>query len=134
MTKRTRRRRSKKRRPDFFQKNRFLLLLMGITGCAVIGLILFARMEEAPQKPALPPITKPPVDYSKELRAEVETLLSGLNVDGGTILREPGETPARYTLEANLPTSDQIADFQGRLKRFPGDYTVQLGRSQFSGR
>ena len=59
MTKQTKRRRPKKRRPDFFQKNKFLLILMGVAGLAVIGLVLLARMEEEPQVPVAQPIPKP---------------------------------------------------------------------------
>jgi len=126
MTKPTKRRRSKKRRPDFFQKNRFLLILMGLAGFVVFSLVLLARMEEEPQVPVAPPAAKPQVDYSKKVHAEVEKLIASLNVDTADIQRDLGHEPARYTLESEFPSSELIAGFQGRLKQFPGDYSARL--------
>ena len=126
MTKQTKRRRPKKRRPDFLQKNRFLLILMGVAGLAVISLVLLARMEEEPQTPVAPSIPKPQVDYSAKVHAEVERLLTSLNVDTGDVQRDLEHKPARYTVKSDFPASEQIADFQERLKRFQGDYSARL--------
>jgi polysaccharide deacetylase 2 family uncharacterized protein YibQ len=126
MTKSTKRRRSKKRRPGFSQKNKFLLILMGVAGLAVLILVLFARIEEQPQLPVAPPVTKPSIDYTSRVHAEVEALLSTLNTDAGTIQRDLDYEPARYTVEGEFPGSELIAGFQERLQQIPGDYTVRL--------
>jgi polysaccharide deacetylase 2 family uncharacterized protein YibQ len=126
MTKPKKRRRPKKRRPDFFQKNRFLLILMAVAGLAVVSLVLLARMEEKPQRPVASPVPKPQVDYSKKIHTEVEELLSTLNVDTHGIQRDLGHEPARYTVKSEFPSSELIAGFQTRLSRVPGDYSVRL--------
>jgi polysaccharide deacetylase 2 family uncharacterized protein YibQ len=132
MTKHTKRRRSKKRRPDFFQKNRFLLILMGIAGLAVVSLVLLARMQEEPQAPVVKPVPVvtatpgPQVDYTHKVHTEVERLLSALDTDTGDIQRDLDQEPARYTITGEFPSSELIADFQDRLTHIPGDYSVRL--------
>jgi len=126
MTKQTKRRRPKKRRPDFFQKNKVLLILMGVAGLAVIILVLLARMEEEPRVPVVPPAPKPQVDYGAKVHTEVEKLLSSLNVDSGDIQRDLEHKPARYTVKSKFPSSGRIADFQERLKQFSGDFSARL--------
>lgn len=126
MTKPTKRRRSKKRRPGFFQKNKFLLVLMGVAGLAVFSLILLARMEEQPQRPVVQPVTKPSIDDISKVHSEVEALLSILSTDAGTIQRDLDYEPARYTVEGEFPASELIAGFQERLQKIPGGYTARL--------
>ncbi len=131
MTKQKKRRRLKKRRPGFFQNNRFLLILLGVVGLAVVSLVLLARMEEQPQRPVVPPVikppvTKPPIDYTNKVHIEVEALLSTLSSEAGNIQRDLDHEPSRYTVEGELPSSELIAGFQERLKQIPGGYTVQL--------
>lgn len=126
MTKPTKRRRSKKRRPGFFQKNKFLLILLGVAGLVVLSLILLARMEEQLQAPVVQPVTKPQVDYSNKVHLEVEALLSILSTDAGNIQRDLDHEPARYTVEGEFPSAELIAGFQARLAQIPGDYTVRL--------
>jgi polysaccharide deacetylase 2 family uncharacterized protein YibQ len=131
MTKQKKRRRLKKRRPGFFLKNRFLLILLGVVGLAVFSLVLLARMEEQPQRPAVlpvikPPVVKPPIDYTSKVHIEVEALLSTLSSEAGDIQRDLDHDPARYTVEGELPSSEMISGFQARLQQIPGDYTVQL--------
>ena len=126
MTKSTKRRRPKKRRPDFFKKNRGLLILTGLTGLALIGLILFARMQEKPQVVLVQPVPKPPVDYTARVHVEVEELLTTLNVDSQDVQRDLGQEPARYTIEGEFPSSGVIAGFQERLTKIPGGYSVRL--------
>lgn len=126
MTKQTKRRRSKKRRPDFFQKNRILLILMGLVGLAVISLVLIARLEEEPQVAVVPPAPKPPVDYTNKVHVEVETLLFALNVDVGEVQRDLELEPARYTIISEFPSSAQIDSFKNRVALIPGDYSVRL--------
>lgn len=134
MTKPTKRRRSKKRRPDFFQKNKFLLILMGVAGLVVVSLVLLARMEEQTHTPVVPPVTKVPVedtieprvDYANMVRTEVEALLSALNVDVGSVQRELDHEPARYTIEGEFPSAELIDGFQARLAKIPGDYSMRL--------
>jgi hypothetical protein len=126
MTKPTKRRRSKKRRPGFFQKNRFLLILMALAGFAVICLVLLARMQEEPQTVVVPPAPKPQVDYTNKVHVEIERLLAALNVETRDIQRDLGHKPARYTIESEFPPSELITGFQERLKRIPGDYSVRL--------
>jgi hypothetical protein len=126
MTKPTKRRRSKKRRPDFFQKNKSLLILLGMVGLALLSLILLARMEEHPPAPVTTSVPMPAVDYTEKVHAEVEALFSALNLDASAIQRDLYLEPARYTIRGGFPSPDLIAGFQARLKRFPGDYTVQL--------
>ena len=93
MKKPTKRRRSKKRRPDFFQKNRFLLVLLGVIGLALISLILLARMAEQPLAPVVPPTQKPTYDYTKTVFIEVEAFLSALDIDAGDIQRDLDPEP-----------------------------------------
>jgi polysaccharide deacetylase 2 family uncharacterized protein YibQ len=126
MTKPTERRRSKKRRPDFFLKIRLLLLMLGAAGLLVVGLVLFARMEEPSQPPVVPPSLKPPVDYSKKVHTEVEALLAALSVAPGSIQRDLDQVPARYTIAADFPATDVVKSFKERLQRIPGRYEVQL--------
>ena len=126
MTKPTKRRRPKKRRPDFFKKNRFPLILMAVAGLVVASLVLLARMEEKPPQPVPLPTPKPQVDYTDKVHAEVETLLSALDVDAYDIQRDLDYEPARYTVKSEFPSSELIADFQTRLKQIPGDYFVRL--------
>ncbi len=131
MTKQKKRRRLKKRRPGFSQNNRFLLILLGVVGLAVVSLILLARMEEQPQLTVVPPVikppvTKPPIDYTNKVHIEVEALLSTLSSEAGNIQRDLDHEPSRYTVEGELPPSELIAGFRARLKQIPGGYTVQL--------
>ena len=126
MTKPTKRRRSKKRRPGFFQKNKFLLILMGVAGLAVLSLILLARIEEEPHPPVVSPVTKPSIDYTSRVHAEVEALLSTLSTDAGDIQRDLDYEPARYTVEGEFPSPELIAGFQQRVQQVPGDYTARL--------
>ena len=126
MTKPTKRRRPKKRRPDFFQKNRALLILLGLAGLAVVSLVYLARMEEKPLPSVIPPAPKPQVDYTQRVHAEVEALLAALNVGAGDIQRDLDTKPARYTIQGEFPSSELIAGFQERLTQIPGDYAVRL--------
>jgi hypothetical protein len=126
MKKPTKRRRSKKRRPDFFQKNRFLLMLLGVIGLAIFSLILLARMEEKPLAPVVPPAQKPPIDYAKTVLIEVEAFLSALDIDASDIQRDLDPVPARYTIQGEFPSSELVAGFQERLTQIPGDYSVRL--------
>lgn len=126
MTKPAKRRRPKKRRPDFFQKNRVLLILLGGVGLALVCLILLARMQDEVLTPVVPPAPKPVVDYTEKVRVEVEALLSALNVDGKDIQRELGHEPARYTVRGDFPSSELVADFDERLTRIPGNYSARL--------
>jgi polysaccharide deacetylase 2 family uncharacterized protein YibQ len=127
MTKPTKRRRKKKRRPDFFLKNRNLLIVMGVAGLFVAGLVWFARKEERPQPPlAPPPVVKPQLDYTQKVHGEVEAFLVGLNTDDSSIQRDLEHEPARYTVSGTFPTVEQIAGFQGRVRQIPGDYDVRL--------
>lgn len=126
MTNPTRRHRSKKRRPDFFQKNRLLLILMGIAGLLVAGLVLFARVQEMPPAPVLPQVTKPPIDHTQKVHAEIEAFLVGLKVEASALQRDLTHEPARYTVAAEFPSSERISEFQTHLKQIPGDYSVRL--------
>ncbi len=126
MTKPAKRRRPKKRRPDFFQKNRVLLILLGGVGLALVCLILLARMQDEVLTPVVPPAPKPVVDYTEKVRVEVEALLSALNVDGKDIQRELDHEPARYTVLGDFPSSELVADFDERLARIPGNYSARL--------
>lgn len=126
MKKPTKRRRSKKRRPDFFQKNRFLLVLLGVIGLALISLILLARMAEQPLAPVVPPTQKPTNDYTKTVFIEVEAFLSALDIDAGDIQRDLDPEPARYTIKGGFPSTELVAGFQERLTQIPGDYSVRL--------
>lgn len=126
MTKPTKRRRPKKRRPDFFQKNKVLLILLGGVGLALVCLILLARMQDEVLTPVIPPAPKPVVDYTEKVRAEVEALLSTLDVDGKDIQRELDHEPARYTIQGDFPSSELVADFHERLTRIPGNYSARL--------
>ena len=126
MTKPTKRRRTKKRRPDFFRKNKFSILLMGIAALAVISLVFLARLEEQPRQPMVPPATAPSVDYTNQVLLEVEAFFSALNADVGDIQRDLEQVPARYTVSGAVPSSDLIAGLGERLMRIPGDYSVRL--------
>ena len=126
MTKPTKRRRSKKRRPDFFTKNRPLLILLGLAGLAVISLVFLARMEEEPLPAVVAPAPKPQVDDTQRVRAEVEVLLATLNIGVGDIQRDLDTEPVRYTIQGDFPSSEVIAGFQERLTGIPGDYSVRL--------
>ena len=126
MTKPTKRRRSKKRRPDFFTKNRPLLILLGLAGLAVISLVFLARMEEEPLPAVVTPAPKPQVDDTQRVRAEVEVLLATLNIGVGDIQRDLDTEPVRYTIQGDFPSSEVIAGFQERLTGIPGDYSVRL--------
>ena len=132
MAKKTKRRRSKKRRPDFFQKNRYWLITMGITGLIVLSLVMFARMEESPPPPvALPaakpadlPEAKPVVDYTQKLYEEVEALLTGL--DSPVLQREMSSVPVQFRVEGEVPAGEVINDFRQRLTRVHGGYHVDV--------
>jgi len=128
MTKKTKRRRSKKRRPDFFEKNRFWLILMGIAGLVVVSLVMFARMEEKAVPPALPPIAKPVpkpvVDYTQDVHAEVEALLA--TIPGASIQREFDLSPARYEVDGQIPSTELLTAFQQRLGQIPGNYSARI--------
>ncbi len=126
MTKPTKRRRTKKRRPDFFRKNKFSILLMGLAALAVISLVFLARLEEQPRQPMVPPATAPSVDYTNQVLLEVEAFFSALNADVGDIQRDLEQVPARYTVSGAVPSSDLIAGLGERLMRIPGDYSVRL--------
>jgi polysaccharide deacetylase 2 family uncharacterized protein YibQ len=126
MTKPTKRRRSKKRRPDFLQKNKSLLILLGMVGLALVCLIFLARMEERPLAPVTTSVPMPAVDYTEKVHAEVEALFSALNLDASAIQRDLSLEPARYTIRGDFPSPELIAGFRERLKRFPGDYSVRL--------
>jgi polysaccharide deacetylase 2 family uncharacterized protein YibQ len=126
MTKPTKRRRPKKRRPDFFQKNKVLLILLAGVGLALVCLILLARMQDDVLTPVVPPEPKPVVDYTEKVRAEVEALLSALDVDGQEIQRELDLEPARYTVRGDFPSSDLVAGFHERLTKIPGNYSARL--------
>lgn len=126
MTKPTERRRPKKRRPGFSQKNRTLLLLLGIVGLALVGLVLLARMQEDIPVSVVPPAPKPQVDYSNKVHAEVEALLSAIKLDAGVIQRDLNLQPARYTIQGSFPSPEMIAGLKERLTLIPGDYTVRL--------
>jgi polysaccharide deacetylase 2 family uncharacterized protein YibQ len=131
MAKKTRRRRSKKRRPDFFQKNKYRLVTMGIAGLIVVSLVMFARFEEQPPpQPVLPPVAKkvetpvqkPVVDYTQQVYAEVEALLAAHG--SSRPQREMTPAPARYKVEGELPSVEMIGGFRQRLAGFPGGYKV----------
>jgi polysaccharide deacetylase 2 family uncharacterized protein YibQ len=126
MTKLAKRRRSKKRRPDFFIKNRRLLLIMGVTGLLVAGLALFARMDVPPQPSVAPPSKMPAVDYTKIVHAEIEAFLAGLGVAPGSVQRDLDQLPARYTIVGDFPDTHPVVGFRERLQQIPGDYVVQL--------
>ncbi len=127
MTKPTKRRRAKKRRPDFFLKNRILLIVMGVAGLLVAGLIWLARMEEQPQPPIVTaPVVKPQIDYTQSLHAEVEAFLAALKPGAGSIQRDLEYEPARYTVAAAFPAPGLITGFQERVRQIPGDYSVKL--------
>lgn len=126
MTKPAKRRRSKKRRPDFFKKNKFLLILLGAVGLALISLVLLARLQEETLAPVVPQVPKPQVDYSKKVHAEVETLFSALPIDPADIQRDLDLDPARYTVQGEVPSSELIAGLQQRLARISDGYSVQL--------
>jgi polysaccharide deacetylase 2 family uncharacterized protein YibQ len=126
MTKPSKRRRPKKRRPDFFLKNRVLLILLGGVGLFLAVMVYFARMEE-PQRPVGPvAVTVPTVDFSGKVHSEVEAFLATLVSDTGGIRRDLELEPARYTLECAFPSSAQIARFKERLQQIPGNYSVQV--------
>jgi polysaccharide deacetylase 2 family uncharacterized protein YibQ len=126
MTKPTKRRRTKKRRPDFFRKNKFSILLMGLAALAVISLVFLARLEEQPRQPMVPPATAPSVDYTNQVLLEVEAFFSALNADVGDIQRDLEQVPARYTVSGAVPSAELIAGLGERLMRIPGDYSVRL--------
>jgi len=126
MTKPTKRRRPKKRRPDFFLKNRALLILLGVVGLLLAVMVFYARMEE-PQRPKVSlPETVPTVDFTGEVHSEVEAFLATLISDTGSIRRDFELEPARYTLECEFPSTAQIARFKERLQQIPGQYSVQV--------
>lgn len=126
MTKPTKRRRPKKRRPDFFLKNRALLILLGGVGLLLAVMVFYARMEE-PQRPKVSlPETVPTVDFTGEVHSEVEAFLATLISDTGSIRRDFELEPARYTLECEFPSTAQIARFKERLQQIPGQYSVQV--------
>lgn len=124
MTKQTKRRRSKKRRPDFFKKNKYWLILMGIAGLIVVSLVMFARQEEQPRPPVVPPVVKPVIDYNKKMHAEIEALISAQT--DASVQRDLDQQPARYSVESDFPSDELIAGFRQRLARFPGNYSVVL--------
>ena len=127
MKKPTKRRRTKKRRPDFFLKNRVLLVVMGCAGLLVAGLVWLARMEEQPRPPVVPPpVTKPQIDYTQKVHTEVEAFLAALKADASNIQRDLDHAPARYTVAGDFPSPDMIAGFQDRVRQIPGDYSVRL--------
>jgi hypothetical protein len=126
MTKPTKRRRTKKRRPDFFRKNKFSILLMGLAALAVISLVFLARLEEQPRQPMVPPATAPSVDYTNQVLLEVEAFFAALNADVGDIQRDLEQVPARYTVSGAVPSAELIAGLGERLMRIPGDYSVRL--------
>lgn len=126
MTKQTRRRRSKKRRPDFFQKYKAALLLMGVAGLAVLALVSLARLSEQPQTPELAPVEKPQVDDTARIHDEVESFLATLEVDEKAIRRELDETPARYTVAAGYPSEEVIETFALQIKAMPGIYSLDI--------
>lgn len=133
MTKRTQRRRPKKRRPDFFLKNRFLLIILGVAGLLVVSMVFFARMEEHPaaskSKTVSKPVVKPQEDPLQKVHAEVEALLAVLNTGGTAIQRDLGYEPARYTLEGNFPSPELVAGFKARIQKLSGGYIVRFRES-----
>lgn len=126
MTKPSKRRRPKKRRPDFFLKNRVLLLLLVGVGLLLAVMVYFARMEEPQRSKGPVAVTVPTVDFSGKVHSEVEAFLATLISDTAGIRRDLELEPARYTLECAFPSSAQIAHFKERLQQIPGNYSVQV--------
>lgn len=126
MTKPSKRRRPKKRRPDFFLKNRVLLLLLVGVGLLLAVMVYFARMEEPQRSKGPVAVTVPTVDFSGKVHSEVEAFLATLISDTAGIRRDLELEPARYTLECAFPSSVQIAHFKERLQQIPGNYSVQV--------
>ncbi|MGW8312598.1 MAG: divergent polysaccharide deacetylase family protein [Desulfuromonadales bacterium] len=126
MTKPSKRRRPKKRRPDFFLKNRVLLLLLVGVGLLLAVMVYFARMEEPQRSKGPVAVTVPTVDFSGKVHSEVEAFLATLISDTAGIRRDLELEPARYTLESAFPSSVQIAHFKERLQQIPGNYSVQV--------
>jgi polysaccharide deacetylase 2 family uncharacterized protein YibQ len=129
MTKPTKRRRPKKRRPDFFLKNRLLLLILGIAGLLVVSMVFFARIEERPTEHVPKPVVKPQVDPLVKVHAEIESFLAALSSGANKLQRDLNYDPARYTLEGNFPSSEMITGFKLRIQKLPGDYLVRLRES-----
>ena len=125
MSKPTKRRRSKKRRPDFFLKNRILLIIMGCAGLLVAVMVWLARLEERPQVPVPPPVVKPQVDDIKKVTTEVEAFLGSLKTEPGNIQRDLDQEPARYTVIGEFPSPDMVAGFRDRVHRIQSDYDVR---------
>ena len=126
MTKSTKRRSTKKRRPGFFEKNQRLFLVLGLAAFAVVSLVFLARLEEEPKPSVVSPVTKPPVDYTGKVHAEVETLLAAMDLEPGSVQRDLDQSPARYSVAVEFPAPDLIAGFEERLSTIPGDYSVRL--------
>jgi len=126
MTKSTKRRRTKKRRLGIFEKNKRLFVVLGLAAFAVISLVFLARLEEQPEPPVVSPITKPPVDYTGKVHAEVESLFAAMDLEPGSIQRDLEQSPARYSITVEFPAPDLIAGFEARLRTIPGDYSIRL--------
>ena len=126
MTKPTKRRRTKKRRPGFFEKNKLLITVLGGAALALVSLVFLARLQEEPRQPVVSPDTKSPVDYTGMVHAEVDSLLMAMALGPESIQRDLDHSPARYSVTAEFPTPDLIADFEKKLRTIAGDYSVRL--------
>lgn len=122
----SRRRRSSQRRPDFFQKNRFLLILLALAGLMLAGLVLMARLSDISPPEALPPVVAPPVASGEVLRGEVEAFLSTTRSASAEIRRELGQRPYRYTVIGAEPTESLLDGLRSRLAALSGRYQVAL--------
>lgn len=125
MKKPSKRRRSRKRRPDFFQKNRFWLILLVLVGVAVASLVLIARESEKP-RPVDPPAVAPPVAAIDSLRAEVEAFLAATRPASTDFRRDLEQRPYRYTVIGETPSEQLLEGLRSRLKTIPGQYLVTL--------
>ena len=126
MTKPTKRRRTKKRRPGFFEKNQLLFVVFGLAAFVLTSLIFLARLEEQPKPPVVAPVTKPPVDYTGKLHAEVESMLAAMDLEPGSIQRDLDQSPARYSVAGEFPAPDVVAGFAESLRTIPGEYSIRL--------
>lgn len=126
MTKSSKRRRTKKRRPDFFLNNRTLLLILVGAGLIVTALVWLARLEEQPRPPGSPVVVTPQVDHAQEVRTEVEAFLAAIKAEPGSIQRDLGQEPNRYTVTGEFPPPNMVAGFRARVRQIPGDYNVRF--------
>lgn len=125
MNKKSKRRRSKKRRPDFIKKHLNLLTLLVMASLALLSLLLMARSEKVKKETALPtPQFSAPL--FQQLDVQIVNSLKALGVSDDQIQKDFEKSPNRYDVVTDVPVADIMREIQNRFGKMSGHYSIQM--------